>query len=176
MPAASDRNEWSMVNIRNGYLVTEGCARCGARLTFFSREDAPPKDSYSEGKHIWKYRGSAQAVMFDLRDERTGAVISLEKVVGIMLCTGCKEECPVNRIAREEEKGDTWVYAALCGDTTHPGGRCVGDRELRALEEYFNQGIRRRDKRIRFAPCRLIENLDTCQGEIIADTGLTDLY
>ena len=176
MSEKNQTHEWSMINVRSGYIVTEGCAQCGARTSFFTREDLPPKDSFVEGKHIWKYRGSSQAVKFDLECRKTGLVVKLDSVVAMMLCTVCDPDCEAGRMARLTGPEKTWVYVSLCADTSHLGGKCSDEKEVKALEEYFNQGIKTPGKRIRFVPCKLISNFDGCLGEIIADTGLTEIY
>ncbi len=169
-------HQWSMINVKNGYLVTEGCAHCGARISFFSLEDVPPKDSYTEGPHTWKYLGSSQAVRFDLKCGKCGEVVELKNVVGLMLCTNCDPECNAGSLANLVGKEKTWVYVALCADTTHKGGKCVSDEETRALTEYFNSRITTPGKKVLFVPCKFIRKIDTCRGEIIADTGLTSIY
>ena len=70
----------------------------------------------------------------------------------------------------------TWVYVALCADSTHTSGRCVSDAGVNALNEYFNANIKDPDKRIIVVPCTKCKSIDTCQGVVIADTGLTDIY
>ena len=164
-----------MVNIRNGYLVVEGCHRCKARSSFFSTEPVPPVDDYQEGEHFWTYLGSSQAVKFDLACSDCGDVVDLNDVMGLMLSTCRDPDCEVGRISAQEGKG-TWVYVALCADSTHASGRCVSDAGIRALTEYFNGNIKDPDKRIVVVPCAMCKSIDTCQGVVIADTGLTDIY
>lgn len=168
-------HKWSMVNIRNGYLVVEGCHRCTARSSFFSTEPVPPVDDYQEGDHFWTYLGSSQAVKFDLACTECGEVVDLNDMMGLMLSTCRDPECEVGRIASQAREG-TWVYVALCADSTHTSGRCVSDAGVSALNEYFNANIKDPDKRIIVVPCTKCKSIDTCQGVVIADTGLTDIY
>jgi hypothetical protein len=164
-----------MVNIRNGYWVVEGCHRCNARSSFFSEESRAPVDDHVEGDHVWTYLGSSQAVKFDLACARCDRIVELDDMMGLMLST-CKEpECGVARIAAEAGPG-TWVYVALCADSTHGSGRCVSSAGIQALSEYFNAGIKRRNKRVIVVPCIECKSIDTCQGIIIADTGLMEIY
>ena len=51
-------HRWFMTNVRDGYLVVEGCPECGARSSFFSTEPVPPVDEYHDGRHFWIYLGS----------------------------------------------------------------------------------------------------------------------
>lgn len=168
-------HRWSMVNIRNGYLVIEGCAKCKARSSSFSTEPLALVDDYHEGEHFWSYLSSAQAVKFDLQCDACGEVIRLDELMGLMLSTCQEPDCEVGRIASSAGKG-TWVYVALCGDSTHTFGTCVSDAGIEALTAYFNAQIKDRDKRIVVVPCIKCNTIDTCEGIVIADTGLTEVH
>lgn len=170
------QHEWSIINIRNGYMVTEGCIHTGARQSFFSLEDNPPIDSYVDGEHLWKYLGSSQAVKFDLECKKCGITVNLDSVVGMMLCTNCMSECNAGALSQLVGRDKTWVYVALCADTSHLSGKCVSLDATRALTEYFNSRIKTPGKQIMFVPCSFVIDMDICQGEVIADTGLTDIY
>ena len=169
------KHKWSMVNIRNGYLVVEGCHECKARSSFFSTEPVPPVDDYQDGEHFWTYLGSSQAVKFDLACDDCGEVVNLDDMMGLMLSTCQNPECEVARIAARGGKG-TWVYVALCADSTHASGKCVSDAGIKALTEYFNGNIKDPRKKFIVVPCIKCKSIDTCQGIVIADTGLTDIY
>jgi len=176
MADESCQHEWTIVNLRTGYLVTEGCPHCGRRACYFTLEDRPYKDSYADGKHRWRFLGSSQAVKFDLRCTKCGKEVSLDRVMSLMLCMGCKEDCEAASTGKEMEGKDAWVYVALCSDLSHASGECVGSEETQALTEYFNSRIRTPGKRVVFVPCILRKSIDTCQGEIIADVGLKELF
>jgi hypothetical protein len=47
---------------------------------------------------------------------------------------------------------------------------------LLALNQYFGQGSKDPTKKIVVVPCSLRNRVDTCQGIVLADFGLTDLY
>jgi hypothetical protein len=164
-----------MVNIRNGYLVVEGCFKCRARSSFFSTEPKPPVDEYQDGEHFWTYLGSYQAVRFDLACTNCDQVVNLKDMMGLMLSTCRDPQCEVGRIATQAEKG-TWVYVALCADSTHASGKCVSDAGISALTEYFNANIKDPKKKVMVVPCIQCSNIDTCQGIVIADMGLTEIY
>lgn len=164
-----------MVNIRHGYLVVEGCYRCSGRSSFFSAEPVPPVDDYQDGEHHWVHLGNSQAVKFDLACDACGEVVSLKDMMALMLSTCRDPECEVARIAARAGKG-TWVYVAMCADSTHASGKCVGERALKALTEYFNANIKDPGKRVIVVPCIKCSTIDTCEGIVIADTGLTDMY
>ena len=166
---------WSMVNLRHGYLVVEGCYKCKARSSFFSSEPTLPVDDYEDGEHHWIYLGSSQAVKFDLACDHCGEVVNLDDMMGLMLSTCRDPECEVARTAAQAGKG-TWVYVALCADSTHASGKCVSDAGIETLTEYFNANIKDPGKRIVVVPCIKCKSIDTCAGIVIADVGLTDIY
>jgi hypothetical protein len=167
-------HHWSMTDIRSGYLVAEGCYHCGARSSFFSTEPVAPIDEYREGPHFWEYRGSAQAVTFNLVCDKCGEKVDLSDMTGLMLSTCDDLQCEVGRLAHELGKR-TSIYVALCADTSHESGTCVSDAGVAALAEYFNQRLRSGRRKIVVVPCRMCSNLDCCRGIVLADTGLTDL-
>jgi hypothetical protein len=167
-------HKWSMTNIRAGYLVVEGCGHCGARSSFFSTEPVPPIDDYREGFHFWSYLGSFQAVKFDLRCAECGQTVDLSDVNALMLSTCTDPDCAVGGLVRERG-GEPRVYVAMCADNTHAAGQCVSEEGIRALNQYFNQGVDP-DRQVTVVPCRMCNSIDKCRGVMIADTGLTELY
>ena len=168
-------HKWSMVNIRSGYLVVEGCRHCKARSSFFSTETVLPVDDYQDGEHYWTYLSSFQAVKFDLACDACGEVVNLDDMMGLMLSTCRDPECEVAHLAAQGGKG-TWVYVAFCADSTHATGKCVSAAGIQALTEYFNGNIKDPGKRVIVAPCIKCKSIDTCAGIVIADTGLTEIY
>lgn len=172
---ADCRHVWTMINVRSGYLVVEGCYKCEARSSFFSTEPVPPVDNYHDGEHFWKHLGSSQAVKFDLECRNCGKIVSLDDMMGIMLSTCRDPECEVHRLSAQRGNG-TFIYVAFCADSTHPDGRCVSDEGIGALTEYFNNNIKDPDKKIVVVPCKMCCSLDTCEGIVIADTDLTEFY
>jgi hypothetical protein len=173
---ASCDHKWKMTNVRSGYLVIEGCFHCRHRISFFSEEPAPPIDDYQEGPHFWSHLGDYQASKFDLKCEKCKKEVHLDDVMAVMLCMSCDPECGVSAVGTEEQGRKTWVYVALCADTSHASTTCISDEGIRALNEYFNSGLRDPSKKIVVVPCRLRKSVDTCQGIVLADVGLTELY
>ncbi len=165
-----------MTNVRDGYLVTEGCFHCRNRISFFSEEPVPPIEDYHEGEHFWSYLGSFQAAKFDLKCEKCSKLVPLKELMALMLCMRCTPECGVFELSRKNKSQKTWVYVALCANTSHASGECISEASVRALTEYFNSGIEDPQKRIVVAPCRLRHSVDSCQGIVLADMGLTELY
>jgi hypothetical protein len=138
-------------------------------------EAQPPVDDYVDGEHFWTYRGSYQAAKFDLACDSCGEQVDLDDLMGLMLSTCEDPACSVARTAREAGEG-AWVYVALCADSSHASGRCVSERGIQALTEYFNANLKNPNKRIIVVPCRECSDIDTCEGIVMADTGLTEFY
>lgn len=169
-------HQWSITNLRSGWLVTEGCLHCGAKASFFSFEERPPIDAFFEGEHHWRYLESAQAVRFDLSCAATGTTAELDNVLGLLLCMRCDPDCLIGCMSRLLGSDNTSVYLALCADPSHRSGACARPEEARALTEYFNGRIKAPGKKIVFLPCSLRRNSDSCRGEVVADVGMTALY
>ena len=176
MSKAACHHQWTMTNVRPGYLVIEGCFHCRNRISFFSEEAVAPIDDYHEGEHFWSHLSHYQAAQFDLKCEKCDAEIPLRDVMALMLCTKCDPNCGCYAAATQEPGKKTWVYAALCANTSHSPNKCIAPESLRALNEYFNQGTKDPAKKIAVVPCSLRKSVDTCQGIVLADFGLTDLY
>lgn len=169
------KHNLAMTNVRSGYLIVEGCYKCKARASFFSTEPVPPVDNYHDGVHYWKHLGSSQAVKFDLECSDCGEIISLGDMMGLMLSTCRDPDCEVGQLSAKSGEG-TFVYVALCADSTHPGGKCVSDDGIKALTDYFNQNIKDPNKKIVVVPCKMCCSIDRCEGIVIADTDLTAFY
>jgi hypothetical protein len=167
------KHRWKMDDIRDGYLVIEGCPRCGGRSAFFSTEITPPVDEHLDGDHFWGYLGSSQAVKFNLRCEACEELVDLNDVMGLMLST-CED--PQCKVAQTSLKEGIWVYVALCADSTHTSGKCISPEGINAMNEYFNQDIKRPQKKIVVVPCNACCSIDRCRGVIIADVGLTEIF
>ena len=181
MPETKAQNaclhDWAMANTRSGYLVVEGCFHCRNRISFFSEEPVPPQDDYREGDHFWSYLGSSQASKFDLKCKNCSQEVPLKDVMALMLCMRCNPECGAYQAGSAEEKGQkNWVYVALCANTSHVSGKCISKPGIRALNEYFGRGIHGPKKKIIVVPCEQRKSVDTCEGIVLADVGLTEIY
>jgi hypothetical protein len=165
-----------MTHVRSGYLVVEGCFHCRQRTSFFSEEPVPPQDDYRDGDHFWSYLGSSQASKFDLRCELCSAEVPLRDVMALMLCMRCDPKCGVHKAGSGKGAEKTWVYVALCADTSHASRECVSEAGIKALNEYFNSGLGDAAKRIIVISCASRRSVDTCEGLVLADVGLTEIY
>ncbi len=176
MKKSACHHRWTMTNLHGGYLVIEGCFHCRHRISFFSQEPVPPIDDYQEGSHFWSHLADYQASQFDLKCEKCSTEVPLKEIMALMLCVRCNPECGVYAAGSQEPDRQTWVYVALCSDTSHTTEKCIPSESLNALNEYLNNGIEDPAKRIAVVPCSLRKFVDTCQGIVLADVGLTELY
>jgi hypothetical protein len=165
-----------MINIRSGFLVVEGCFHCRNRISFFSEEPVPPIDDYREGEHFWSHIGDFQASKFDLKCEKCFKEVSLDDIMALLLCMRCNPDCGVYKTRSGEQDRKTWVYVALCANTSHASGKCIPNEGIKALNEHFNFGLQDPSKKIIIVPCELRKSADTCQGIVLADVGLTEMY
>jgi len=96
--------------------------------------------------------------------------------MALMLCMRCNPECGVYKAGSAEQGSKTWVYVALCADTSHAKKKCIPKSGIKALTEYFNRGLLDGQKKIIVISCDSRKSVDTCQGLVLADVGLTDIY
>ena len=167
-------HEWSMCNVRHGYLVEESCFECGGRHSFFSAEPVPPIEEYREGRHFWAYRDSFQSVKFDLKCRACGRIVNLNDVNGLMLSECTDHDCQVGALVRQSP--DSLIYVAVCPNTTHSAGKCVSSEGIEALNQYFQARLAPVGRKVAVVPCNLCNSFDKCRGTSIADVGLTDIY
>jgi len=172
---SADTHKWFMTHIRPGYFVVEGCPRCRARASFFSTEPIAPVDEYREGEHSWSYMGSYQAVKLDLECGDCGKVVDLGDMNALMLSTCDEPDCQVGELVRRRGEG-SWVYVALCANSTHTKGKCVSPEGIEALNQYFSQDTAPGDRTVVVVPCKMCNSIERCMGIIIADVGLTEIY
>jgi len=168
-------HDWKIINIRNGFLVTEGCTATGERANYFTLEDNPHKDTYMVDGNLWRYLGNSQAVKFDLACTKCGAVKKLDRTQALAMVIECNDDCRAAVYEKGLDPETTWVYTAMCTEVSHKTGECVPEEETSALTEYFNSRIRTPDKKVIFVPCILLGGIDRCQAEIIADVGMKDI-
>jgi hypothetical protein len=171
MAAETPKTEWSIQNLSRGWLMTEGCVRCGARRLFFSHEQTPPLDSYIENTHYWRDFEGSRAVRFDLVCSRTGIIVKLDNFLGLALCMGCNSNCLVGTLKRLLKPDNVWIYLALCADPSHVSSKCMSSEQTIALTDYFNSRLRGTGKRILVVPCVFRKEPDCCRGQVIAELG-----
>lgn len=173
MARDSCRHQWKMVNLRDGFIVTEKCYHCKKARVYFSYEEVPPKDEYKEGDHYWNYAGSAQSVKFDMECSECGKVVKFEDLMGLMQCAQCNESCYLNILSKICEHQNVWLYAAL----SYKAGEEIDlpVEKLDVLSDHFTCRLRTPGKKILAVPGSLRKSPDICKGEMLRDVGMLSL-
>lgn len=178
-PTETCSHLWQMVNVGYGYIITEQCSDNKTVATYFSK-DEPPLEEYRDGEHFWNVMETAQSIRFDLQCTKCKQLENFNQLMGLMMCTGCIDDCEVNRLLLELKPERTYVYVAF-GFLPVEEKKQLSADQLTILEAYFNQ--RRRtsatgspsDSRIKIVGHDMVENYATCYAEVIRDLDLLSL-
>jgi hypothetical protein len=117
---------------------------------------------------------TAQTIQFDLECELCHTVVDFSELAGLILCTGCDEDCPVEKVRSELEKDHVWVYVA-CGFLPIKEAKPLSKEKISVLEDYFNQKSKSTRSSIKIISYKLVRNLKNCYGDIIRDVGMLRL-
>jgi hypothetical protein len=164
---------WEMANVRYGFVITEQCSDSKKVVTYFS-EDEPPLEEYRDGDHFWNVMETAQSIRFDLRCSKCSKVETLNELMGLMMCTGCIEDCDVNRLMNQLESQRTWVYVAF-GFLPGEERKQLSKEQIAVLEDYFNQRRKSSKSRIKIVGHEMVKSYATCYAEVIRDLDLLSL-
>ncbi len=174
MPEATCNHIWEMANIAYGFLITEKCSKCEMISTYFTFEDRPPLEEYREGDHFWNVMESAQSFRFDFKCRHCGQLVSFNELMGLAMCTGCDENCQVEKVRKKLEKERTWVYVAF-GYLPNDEHKQLTKKQIAILEDFFNQRRKSSRTRIKIVSQELVKNFVTCYGEVIKDVNMLSL-
>jgi hypothetical protein len=167
-------HQWDITNIQPGYIITEKCSHCHTISNYFSDEEKPPMEMYREGVHFWKVMEIAQSIRFDLKCKTCSNIVQYDELGGIMLCTGCDDECEIGKMMKIYEHDRTWLYVAF-GFLPVQAKKILSSEKIIFLEEYFNQRRKSTNSRVKFVSHEKINNIATCYAEIIKDVGMLSL-
>jgi hypothetical protein len=166
---------WEMTNIEYGFVIFEKCFHCRGLRTYFAVEDAAiPGEKYREGDCYWTRVENAQTFQFDLRCTRCGHVEKFNDLMGLLHCTGCLADCPVEVLQRQYEKEKTWLLVAF-GFLPQALAAPTPEYKLAVLTDYFNQSRDVSRSRMKIISSRLIQDLTRCKGDFIHDQGMLSL-
>lgn len=169
---AQCQHRWKMTNIQFGFMVFEKCSHCAELRTYFSKEDT--WDEYKEDECLWSIVENAQTFRFDLKCTECGHVEKYDDLMGLLYCSGCLEDCEVERLRKKYETEKTWILVAF---GFLPQGRQtpIPEYKLEILSDHFNQ---RRDitrSRIKIVSFNMIKDISLCRGDFIHDIGMLSL-
>lgn len=168
-------HQWTMTDVQFGFVVFEKCFHCNSLGTYFSAEDTPILgDKYREGDCYWSRVENAQSFRFNLTCSTCGHIEKFDDLMGLMYCSGCPVDCPVDALQKKYERERTWLLVAfgfIYKDKRQP----LTERKAAILTDYFNQ---RRDvarSRIKIVSFNMIPDLSVCRGDFIHDVGMLSL-
>ncbi|MDY6936014.1 MAG: hypothetical protein SVZ03_17580 [Spirochaetota bacterium] len=167
-------HKWEMVNVVQCFIGTEKCNHCGKVVSFSTSEYNPPHDEYREGDHYWTIMDTAQSIRFELRCTDCGKLVKYNELLGLMMCTGCDENCKVNALMRELEPERTWIYVAF-GYLPIDEVEQLSAEKIQYLEDYYNQKRRSMHSRIKIVSHEMVDNIFTCYAEVIKDANLLNM-
>jgi len=174
MPTCERGHLWTMTDIEFGFIIFEKCFHCRGLRTFFTVEQISYLgDKYREGDHFWARVENAQSFRFALRCSACGRVEKFDELMGLLYCTGCRPDCPLDIQRREHEAEKIWVLFA-CGysreNDIRPGP--IPTSKLEILTEYFNQRRDTSRSRIAILPFNLEDGFTRCKAEFLHDVGM----
>lgn len=166
---------WKMKDVRFGFVVFEKCFHCQSLRTYFTVEDRPiPGEKYREGACFWTRMEVAQSFQFNLRCAVCGHTEDFSNLMGLLHCTGCLADCPVEVLQNELGIKRTWLLVAF---SFHSQGltATVPEEKLAILSDYFNQVRDTSRSQIRIVSSGMIPDLSRCKGDFIHDSGMLSL-
>lgn len=165
---------WEMTNIKFGFVVFEKCFHCNGLRTYFTVEHIPYLgDKYTEGDHFWSRVENAQSFRFDLRCTTCDRVEKFDDLMGLLYCTGCVSDCPIETQRKKLEAERTWVLLAsgfLAEGEVKP--KVIPSDKLDILTDYFNQRRNTSRSRIAILPFDLAQGFLGCEAEFLHDVGM----
>ena len=169
---AACQHTWEMTDVTFGFVVFEKCFHCNGLRTFFSEEDHPfLGEGYREEDHYWNRMEAAQTFQFDLRCTRCGHLERFRDLMGLLHCTGCLPECPVDILRRKHEPQRTFLLVAF-GFLPAATEKPILQKRLDILTDYFNQRRDTSRSTIKIVSFGLIKDLPRCKGDFIHDVGM----
>jgi len=163
-------HQWEMTNVKYGFVTFDKCFRNNAIKTNFSSTDTPGEE-YREGDCIFIRVENAQSFTFDLHCTVCNRLESFKELMGLLQCTDCLPECPVEVLQKEYAIKNTWIFVAF-GYLPEANTKPIPDHKLDILTVYFNQRRDTSRSKIKIVPFNLIQNLSRCKGEFIHDVGM----
>jgi hypothetical protein len=167
-------HRWEMINVVYGFMITEKCFHCEKVSTYFTLEERPPLEEYREGDCYWNVMETAQTIRFDLKCNQCGCVEKFDELAGLMMCTGCDEDCNVEFLRSKLESERTWVYVAF-GFLPVESKKQLSEEKIAILEDYFNQRRKSSTSQIKIVTYEMVNNIATCYGEVIKDMYMLSL-
>jgi hypothetical protein len=91
--------------------------------------------------------------------------------MGLLHCTACLSDCPVELKRQQLEKERTFILVAF-GFLPKALQDPIPQEKLDLLTDYFNQRRDTSRSKIKILPFTLIQDLPRCKGDFIHDVGM----
>lgn len=164
---------WEMTNIEFGHVLFERCSHCDTVRSHFSVDNIFG-DEYREGDCSFSDVKSVQSFRFDLKCKTCDTLVNYRSFSGLLHCTGCLDDCPVEILQKECAAKKIWLLVAF--------GFLPVDKEkpfpphlLNILTDYFNQRRDTSRSSIKIVSFEMIENFSICKGDFLYDRGMLSL-
>jgi len=164
---------YEMTGVRQGWVVIEHEIRTKAKRAYFSAGPASPIDEYREGSDVWTPAEVAQSFRFDLRDRETGETIPFDELLGLAFWGSCPPTSPVYELGDIAQEQRISIYVAVTFEAGVGPGFNLQARKLRALNQYYNERLRDRGKKILILPDLFGLYREFSYGHVMMDLGLT---
>lgn len=161
-------HEWKMVDVHYGFVITEKCFHCEKVSTYFAYDQKPPLEEYREGDHFWNVMESAQSIRFSLQCKKCEALYTFNELYGLMMCTGCDDDCEVEILRKDLEPERTWVYVAF-GFLPVEERKQLSKEKIAILEEYINQRRKSSTSKVMIVSQDFVSDIRHCYAEVIRD-------
>jgi hypothetical protein len=166
---------YERVNVRPGFVTIEQGRFGRKHRAYFSEGPTPDREEYREGSEEWKHVCDAQSIRYDLKDTRTGEIVRLDELLGLLYYASARPGSALHGLGSLAHDQNIHVYVAI------PAERGDGRREnlplekISALNFAFNERLRTREKMILILPDHFGVYKDLTYGEIMIDFGMTSM-
>ena len=174
MTSESTTRRYEMVNVRPGYLIIEQENQTLARRSYFAAEQTPPLEEYREGNRFWKPHEAAQAFQFDVRDTRTGEVVSFGELAGLLYYGCCARDSALHKMGDLAHEQRISLYVAITTESEE-GPAPMPLEKVRVLNTLFNERLTSPGKKVLILPDLFDLQREITYGQIAIDFGLTSM-
>jgi len=159
-----------MINITSGLIVEKKCFHCNKVSICFVSHNQPPLESSHEEHHFWNFMESDESFHFDLKCTKCDALIKLDELAGLMVCTGCDETCEADVLRLKLKPEHTLVYIAL-GCQPVDEKKQLSQDKITILQDYFCQQCKSLKLKVKIVGHEMVKDIAHCYAEVIKDVG-----
>ena len=164
---------WDLANVEFGFVIYERCSHCNAVRSYFSMDDVFG-DEYREGDCVFSDVRSVQSFRFDLRCTKCDIEVDYSSLAGLLYCTGCMDDCPVEKMRLECDAKKVFLLVAF-GFLPVAERKPFPPHRLEILTDYFNQRRDTSRSTVELVSYEKIEKIPLCKGDFLYDRGMLSL-